>query len=88
VQNDFFNRTSLKTTIVCTLTENLRRGSAPGNVLLHPGESGLRGQSVILVSQIVAIDKGQLGEYIGTLNDERIQEVISGIKLLIEPRVY
>lgn len=65
---------------------NLRRAKAPGNVLLDENESDLPKQSVIVVSQVLTIDKSELIDKIGTLSKERIDEILKGIKLLTEPR--
>ena len=86
VQNNIFNRSQLRTVVVCALTSNLKRAQAPGNVLLESGEGNLPKQSVVNVSQIYTVDKSQLDEYIGTLSSERIREIINGIKLVVEPR--
>ena len=86
VQNNIFNRSQLKTVVVCALTSNLKRGQAPGNVQLESGEGNLPKQSVVNVSQIYAVDKSQLDEYIGTLSSARVREIINGIKLVVEPR--
>ncbi len=67
---------------VCALTTNLKRAKEPGNVLLDEGEANLPKQSVIVVSQVSTVDKSQLGEYIGTLSEQRIQQVLAGMKLL------
>jgi len=67
---------------VCALTTNLRRAKAPGNVLLDEGEANLPRQSVVVVSQISTVDKKQLGEYIGTLLEERMHQVLTGIRFL------
>ena len=86
VQNNIFNRSQLKTVVVCALTSNLKRAQAPGNVLLESGEGNLPKQSVVNVSQIYTVDKSQLDEYIGTLSSARVCEIINGIKLVVEPR--
>ena len=86
VQNNIFNRSQLKTVVVCALTSNLKRAQAPGNVLLESGDGNLPKQSVVNVSQIYTVDKSQLDEYIGTLSSARIREIINGIKLVVEPR--
>jgi len=39
---------------------NLKRGTAPGNVLLEAGRGNLPKQSVVGVSQVFTVDKGQL----------------------------
>lgn len=70
------------TVVVCALTSNLKRAKEPGNVLLDEGESNLPRQSVIVVSQVSVVDKTQLGEHIGTLTEQRIDQVRAGIRFL------
>ena len=86
VQNNLFNRSRIHTVVVCALTSNLKLAAAPGNVLLEPGEANLPKQSVVNVSQIFTVDKGQLEDCIGTLSGSRVQEILEGIKLVLEPR--
>ncbi len=86
IQNNVFNRSRINTVVVCALTSNLKRATAPGNVLLEPREANLPKQSVVNVSQIFTVDKSQLGEKIGTLSSRRVHEVLDGIGLLLEPR--
>lgn len=85
VQNDVFNRSRIRTVVVCLLTSNLRRAGDPGNVLLEPGEANLREQSVVNISQISTVDRDQIGDMIGALSGERVREIVSGIGLLLEP---
>lgn len=70
------------TVVVCGLTSNLKRAKEPGNVLLAEGEANLPRQSVIVVSQVSIVDKAQLGEHIGTLTEQRIDQVQAGIRFL------
>ena len=86
IQNNLINQSHLNTVLVCALTSNIKRADAPGNVLLNPKEADLPKRSVVLVSQIATVDKSQLDDYIGTLTSKRIQQILSGIKLLTEPR--
>jgi mRNA interferase MazF len=86
VQNNLFNRSQIKTVVVCALTSNLRRAQAPGNVLLEPGEANLPRQSVVNISQIYTVDKSQLDEYVGSLSSGRVREIVNGVRLVIEPR--
>ena len=86
VQNNLFNSSKIKTVLVCPLTTNLKRASAPGNVSLDKKESGLPKESVVNVSQVFTVDKTQLAEYVGTLSSKRITEILNGIKLLLDPR--
>ena len=86
VQNNLFNRSEIKTVVVCALTSNLKRASAPGNVLLDKRETNLTKDSVVNVSQIFTVDKSQLGDYVGALSAKRAREILSGIKLVLDPR--
>jgi mRNA interferase MazF len=86
IQNNLFNRSQIRTVLVCPLTTNLKRASAPGNVRLDKKESNLAKQSVVNVSQVFTVDKTQLDEYVGTLSTKRITEILNGIKLVLEPR--
>ena len=67
---------------VCALTTNLKRAKDPGNVLLDENEAGLPKQSVIVASQVSVVDETQLGEFIGTLTEQRIEQILAGIRFL------
>jgi len=82
VQDDVFNRSRVSTVIVCALTSNLNRATEPGNVLLAPGEGNLEKQSVVVVSQVSSVYKTRLGEQIGTLSGERVQQILAGMRFL------
>ncbi|MDX9990773.1 MAG: type II toxin-antitoxin system PemK/MazF family toxin [Anaerolineales bacterium] len=86
IQNNVFNASKINTVLVCALTSNLKRAQAPGNVLLDENEGNLSKQSVVLVSQIFTVDKAQLGEWIGRLSPRRVREILTGMRLLTEPR--
>ena len=86
IQNNVFNRSRIATVVVCALTSNLKRATAPGNVLLRKGEANLPQPSVTNVSQVVTVDKSRLVQKIGVLSPERIREILDGIRLLLEPR--
>ncbi len=86
VQNNLFNRSQIRTVVVCPLTTNLKRANAPGNVPLDKNESNLSRQSVVNVSQVFTVDKSQLDEYVGSLSPKRITEILNGIKLVLDPR--
>lgn len=82
VQDDLFNRSRIGTVIVCALTSNLNRATEPGNALLEPGEGDLEKQSVVMVSQVSSVYKTRLGEHIGTLSAERVQQILAGMRFL------
>jgi len=86
VQNDVFNASRIQTAVLCALTSNLARAKSPGNLLLRKGEANLPRPSVVNVSQVVTVDKSALREKIGTLSRQRVREIVSGLRLVLEPR--
>ena len=86
IQNDVFNQSRINTVIVCALTSNLKRATAPGNVELAVGEGGLNKASVVIVSQVFTADKNELDEHIGTLSGRRVRQILDGIALVLEPK--
>jgi mRNA interferase MazF len=82
IQDNVFNHSRISTLVVCALTTNLRRAKDPGNVLLEAGEANLPKQSVVVVSQVSTVDKTQLGEYIGTLSEQRLNQILAGMRFL------
>lgn len=80
VQDDVFNHSRIATVVVCALTSNLHRANEPGNVLLDVGEGNLPRRSVVVVSQISSVDKARLGERIGSLSDERVEQILAGLR--------
>lgn len=86
IQNNLFNHSRINTVVVCVVTSNLKRASAPGNVLLRKGEANLPKRSVVNVSQIFTVDKADLVERIGTLSSKRVRQILDGVRLLTEPR--
>ena len=86
IQNNVFNKSRINTVVVCAITSNLKRAYAPGNVLLRKGEGNLSKKSVVNISQLFTVDKKFLDEKIGDLSQQRINEIIHGINLLIEPK--
>ena len=82
IQDDVINRSRIRTVVVCALTTNMKRANMPGNVLLEAGEANLPKQSIVAVSQVSTVDKAQLGEYIGSLTKERIDQILAGMRFL------
>ncbi|AKT42508.1 type II toxin-antitoxin system PemK/MazF family toxin [Chondromyces crocatus] len=80
IQDDVFNRSRIHTVVVCALTSNLKKANEPGNVLLEVGEGHLPTQSVVVVSQVSSVDKESLGEYIGSLSAERVEQIVDGLR--------
>ena len=84
VQSDVFNRSRIATTIVCLMTSNMSRAAAPGNVPLRKGDARLAKPSVVNVSQVVTVDKGDLEEPAGRLPGAALMSVLRGLRLVFE----
>ena len=82
IQDNVLNRSRINTLVVCALTTNMKRAKSPGNVLLEVGEANLPKQSIVVVSQVSTVNKSQLGEYIGSLTQERINQILAGMRFL------
>jgi mRNA interferase MazF len=80
VQNDVLNHSRISSVVVCALTSRLQCAGEPGNVLLDPGEGDLPVHSVVVVSQISAIDKARLGARIGALSQARVDQIRDGLR--------
>ena len=86
IQNNVFNRSRINTVVVCALTSNLKRGKAPGNVVLEKGEANLPKKGVVNISRIFTVSKSDLVDKVGTLPRKRVYQILEGIQLLLIPR--
>ena len=86
IQNNIFNSSNINTVVVCSLTSNIKRAKAPGNVALSKGEANLPKKSVVNISQIYTVNKSDLVEKIGQVSEKRMYQILEGLKLLTEPR--
>ena len=87
IQNDAFNRSKINTVVLCALSSNIKLSQAPGNVLLKKGEANLPKASVVNISQVMTLDKEELGIKIGQLSKKRMEEIIDGFQFLLKPRI-
>ena len=83
VQDDAYTQSRLNTVVVVPLTTNLVLEEAPGNVFLSKAESNLTKDSVIVVTQLSVIDKKRLIENIGTVTRETMEDVETGIAMVL-----
>ena len=83
VQEDHFNRSNLATVIVLSLTSNRAYGDVPGNVVLPMEQSGLSKDSVINATQLAAIDKTWLDEFIAELPQHLMSQVDRSLSLVL-----
>ena len=80
LQETVLNQSRIPTIVVCALSTNLKRVSESGNVLLDKGEGGLEKQSLVVVSQVSAVDRRVIGAFIGALSPERIDAIFAGMR--------
>ena len=78
IQNDIGNEKAA-TTIVAAISSTIR--DYPMNVRVRSPEGGLERLSIIKTSQILTISKERLEKHIGSLSQERMDEVDGAIKL-------
>jgi len=83
IQNDFFNKSKINTTIVIPLTTNLLLAEAPGNIFIARSESRLKKDSVMIISQIIAIDRQRLIEKITAVDEALLKKVEDSIMFVL-----
>jgi len=83
IQGDSLNQSRIATVVCIPLTSNLRWATAPGNVPLSSGLSGLPKDSVANVSQIVALDRDLLTERVGKLPRNKVVLILAGIDTVL-----
>jgi len=83
IQSDAFNRSTMGTVVVATLTSNLARGDDPGNVRLPRAASGLPKESVVNVSQLATLDRSALTTRVGRLNRHHLARVAEGLRMVL-----
>jgi mRNA interferase MazF len=81
IQENDITQNKTTTVVVCALTTNIKKSNIPGNVLLERGEANLPKKSMVLVSQMTSVAVSTLGEYIGSVTKERINQIMNGIEL-------
>ena len=82
IQDNAINHSRINTVVVCALTTNQKRAKEPGNVLLDAREASLPRPSIVVVSQVSTVEKAQLGEYIGSLSQQRVDQILAGMRFL------
>jgi mRNA interferase MazF len=83
IQGDALNRSRIATVVCVPLTSNIKWVDAPGNVMLKASATGLDRDSVANVSLIVAIDKAQLTERVGTVAERKLALVLQGVDVVL-----
>jgi mRNA interferase MazF len=83
VQANAFNESQIRTVIIAAITTNLALARAPGNVPLPRRVSGLREESVINVSQLVALDRSFLSDHVGKIPPRIQASVDAGLRMVL-----
>lgn len=83
VQSDDYNRSGISTVVTVALTTNMSLAQAPGNVVCRAKASGLPKTSVINVSQVATVDRGDLAERLGRVPDSLLQQVDDGLRSVL-----
>jgi len=83
VQSDSFNRSKINTVVVAAITSNLDLAAAPGNVSLTRRQSRLPRDSVVVVSQILTLDRRFLTKRVGSLPSVLLADVDRGVRLVL-----
>lgn len=83
IQADTYNRSALRTAVVASVTTNLRLAAMPGNVFVGAPTGGLVQDSVVNVTQIVALDERFLETLIGALPRHLLDDVDRGLRRVL-----
>ncbi|HEU4542433.1 MAG TPA: type II toxin-antitoxin system PemK/MazF family toxin [Jiangellaceae bacterium] len=83
IQADPFNASRLATTLTAVVTSNTALAAMPGNVFLPAAATGLPRDSVVNVTALVTVDKGDIDELIGRVPDYLMQEVDRGLRQVL-----
>lgn len=84
IQADWVNQTKLNTVVVASITSNVRLATVIGNVLLMPRDSGLPKPSVIVVTQLLTLDRLALRDRVGVLPTSVLRAVDEGLRLILD----
>lgn len=79
IQNDIGNQYSPTTIVVAITTGDIAK--YPTNVAIKVPEGGLENNSIVLLNQMLTVDKSRLGKYWGNVTLETLQKVDKAIKI-------
>ncbi|GFP25905.1 mRNA interferase MazF [Candidatus Hakubella thermalkaliphila] len=87
IQNDVANKVS-SLTIVAAITSNLRVADLPVGVLIEPQDSGLPRSSVVHLGHLYTVDKKRLGQLVGKLPAQKMEEINKAILVSLGLREF
>lgn len=82
IQDTIINGSRIESIVVCGISTNMKKAHEPGNILLDSQEANLPKRSIIVVSEISHALKKDFGTFIGSLSEERMNQVFSGMKFI------
>ena len=83
IQDNAFNRSKIHTVLVVPLTTNIELAKAPGNVYAAKEKTKLPKDSVIVVSQLMALDKKRLIKKRANPDNSLLSETERGLLLVL-----
>lgn len=83
VQDDLLTDSRLGTVMVAPMTSNLQRALAVGNVEVSAKQSNLPRASVVLVCQVMTVDKALFEKQQGSLSRRVMADVDRGLALAL-----
>jgi mRNA interferase MazF len=83
IQSNPFNASRLNTTIAAVITSNTALAAMPGNVFLPAPVSGLSKDSVINVTALITLHKGDLEEPVGYAPASLMDDVDRGLRRIL-----
>lgn len=83
VSHNQFNSSRIQTVLLAAITSNTAVAAHPGNVFLPAAESGLPKDSAVNLSQLSTVDKRRLLGKAGSLPDYLLDEVDTGLRLVL-----
>lgn len=84
VSSDAFNCSAIPTVVAVPLSTNMKLAAAPGNFRLTRAQSGLPKDSVVIVSQLVTLDRSCLRDRAGGIPDDMLDRLNRGLRLVLD----
>lgn len=83
IQADPYNASRLATVLTAVLTSNTKLAAAPGNVFLPASVTGLPRDSVVNVTALVTLNKGDLIRWVGNVPSGMMRDVDTGLRQVL-----
>jgi mRNA interferase MazF len=84
VSADRYNASGIRTVVVAMMTTNLSLARFPGNFRINKRLSGLPHNSVVNVSQLFTLDRGELTDQAGQLAGSDMRSLDDGLKMVLD----